>query len=60
MPESLIVHKTHVDVNFELSTIGAAVHSLIAIIVVALGQKFSAEIIHNIVVFISLESLVFE
>ena len=56
--QPLIVDQSNKDVNFKLGSIGATVHSLIAIVVETLIQKFLPKIVNNIVIFICLKSFI--
>lgn len=57
MTKSLIVDKTDKDVNLHLISENSGVHCLVTVIIIPVFEKFRAEMLDNVIVFILFEGL---
>jgi hypothetical protein len=55
--KSLIVDKTDKDVNLHLISENSGVHCLVTVIIIPVFEKFRAEMLDNVIVFILFEGL---
>lgn len=58
--ESLIIHQSHIDVYFELGSIGTTIHSLIAIVIKTSIEQLSSKVINGIIILVHFKSLIFD
>jgi hypothetical protein len=60
MPESLIVDQPDEDVDFELGSVRAAVHSFVTVVVESFIKKFFAEVVDDVVIFIRFKGFILD